>query len=272
MKAKHSAHELPWSPWEPVDFSAARPRARNRQSAPPGQAHTPTPEADTASATTAAATTAAESAEQLTQSSEQAHNQGYEAGYQEGLAAGHAEGQVLGHQDGYAAGQEEGRLQGYNQGLEEGRALAQEAGQRLSALTRQFEAALSSLDQRVADELLSLALEVARQMVQQAIRVKPELLLPTLRQALAELPHPQATIVLHPDDAQLVREYLGEQLSASGHRLQEDPHMARGGCLLETQGSELDATLSTRWHNIVANLGRDLSWLAGADDADDHDV
>lgn len=253
--------KLAWSPWEPVDFSALKTHRPPLQTLQAAAAAATPPVAD---ASTAQAANTDD--DQLAQLREQAHSQGYAAGHQEGLAAGHEEGRARGHEQGYQDGFAAGQAAGLNQGQEEGRLLAQEAGQQLIKLTQQFEFALQNFDQQLADDTLNLALEIARQMVQEIIKVKPELLLPTLRQALAELPHPQATIVLNPEDAQLVRDYLGEQLGASGHRLREDPHMERGGCLLETHGSEIDATLSTRWRNIVANLGRDLRWLGDEDD------
>ena len=54
-----------------------------------------------------------------------------------------------------------------------------------------------------------------------------------------------------------MREYLSDQLAHLGHRLIDDEAMQRGGCRLEATGSELDATIQTRWKRIMANLGRE---------------
>ena len=122
----------------------------------------------------------------------------------------------------------------------------------------------ASLDQEMAQELLTLALAVARQMLREALKVRPELVLPVVRQAIASLPqanqHPQ--LFLHPDDAALVRSGLESELAQGHWRVVEDGQMQRGGCRLETAQSELDATLESRWKKVLEALGRDGEWLA----------
>lgn len=83
-----------------------------------------------------------------------------------------------------------------------------------------------------------------------------------MREALQQFPQNNAMIHLHPDDTALIREYLGEQVAHMGHRLIEDDAISRGGCLIEASGSELDATVETRWKRILSNLGRDDAGVA----------
>lgn len=165
--------------------------------------------------------------------------------YQQARDTGHAEGHAAGHAQGYG----------------EGQVRAKEEGARLAALTSKLESAMTQFDQRVAKDLLDLALEVARQVIRQALVIKPELLVEVVREALAQMPHVHVTIQLHPEDASLVRSYLGDQLSHAGHRIHEDRRLARGDCLLESGGSVLDATLATRWRRTVGNLGVNSEWL-----------
>lgn len=160
-----------------------------------------------------------------------------------------------------AAGHAEGHAAGYASGYGEGQVVARTEGARLVELTRKLEGALTQFDQQVAKELLELALDVARQVVRQSLAVKPELLLEVVRETLSQMPHAHVTIQLHPDDASLVRSYLGDQLSHAGHRIHEDRRLARGDCLLESGGSLLDATLATRWRRSVENLGSNADWL-----------
>ena len=119
------------------------------------------------------------------------------------------------------------------------------------------------LDQQVAQDLLDLSLEVAKQMVRQSLKVKPGLVLGMVREAMNSLPsisgHP--SVVLHPEDAVLVRSFLEADIKQHGWRILEDSRMNRGGCRIETSNSEVDATLQTRWKRVVAALGESDEWL-----------
>ncbi len=167
---------------------------------------------------------------------EQMHQQSHEEGYQ----AGYAEGQQRGHADGLQqAGQEK---------------------QRLSDLMSVLE---QELDGQVAQELLGLSLDIARQVILQSIKAQPDLLLSTVREAIGSLPvfNQAAHLILHPDDAALVRLRMGEQLSHSGWKILEDARMERGGARLETANSQIDASLEARWKRVTAAMGQDSTWL-----------
>ena len=146
-------------------------------------------------------------------------------------------------------------------GYAAGQAQARDEARRFSVLVAGLEGAVSTFDQSVAEDVLSLALEVARQVVRQAVEVKPELLLDVIREALGQMPHGHAMVQLHPADAALVRQYLGEQLAHASHRIHEDPSVARGGCVIEANGSQLDASLATRWKRIVESTGAKNEWV-----------
>ena len=157
---------------------------------------------------------------------------------------------------------ETGHAQGSATGYAEGQQRARNESARLVALTVQLDQALAGFDQQVAEDLLALALDVARQVIRQTVAVKPELLLETIHEALAQMHHPHATIHLHPEDASLVRSYFGDQLAHAGHRVQEDRRLERGGCTIEAGGSQIDATMETRWRRVIATLGSNSEWLS----------
>jgi len=152
--------------------------------------------------------------------------------------------------------QRQAHEEGYQTGFSEG-------AQRVAALINGMEHALQQADQNIAQDLLKLSLEVARQMVQQTLKTNPEILLNVIREAIGSLPHfnQGAHLVLHPDDAVLVRDSMGEQLSHSGWKIFEDALIARGGARVETAHSQIDATLANRWQRIVAAIGQDSSWI-----------
>jgi flagellar assembly protein FliH len=154
--------------------------------------------------------------------------------------------------------------QGYAAGYEEGTARARMEALRLHTLTEQLDSAMRAFDQQVAEQLLALALEVARQVVRQTISARPEAVIEAVREALLQLPHQHAAIYLHPDDASLVRSYLGDQLAHVGHRIFEESAIDRGGLRLEAGGSHLDATIETRWRRVLESIGADGEWLEPA--------
>jgi flagellar assembly protein FliH len=152
---------------------------------------------------------------------------------------------------------------GHADGLREGTQKAAADSQQLRALINATRQQSAEINQQLADDLLGLALELARRMVKQALVVKPELILPLVQDALAHISQPaaQATIALHPEDAKVLRERLGEQLTADGWRIVEDPTFVRGGCMLRTSGTQVDATVGARWKHLATALGQDAKWL-----------
>lgn len=151
---------------------------------------------------------------------------------------------------------EEGFKSGYTEGVQK----AALENQRMASLISLLE---QKVDEQVAQELLNLSLDIARQVLHQALKVQPELLLGVVREAIGNLPHfnQGAHIVLHPDDAALVRERLGELLSHSGWKIFEDARIELGGARIETHNSQIDASPETRWNRVVAALGQNTSWL-----------
>lgn len=162
---------------------------------------------------------------------------------------------------------EEGYNTGFNEGVEagrqQGRTQAEDEVRRLRALVVSVEQAMEQLEQETSEALLGLSLKISEQMLQQALKVRPELLLPLVRGVMEGVPqhahHPH--LHLHPEDAALVRSHMSAELSQGGWRIIEDKRIARGGCRIETAISEVDATLATRWKHLAAALGQDMQWL-----------
>lgn len=164
---------------------------------------------------------------------------------------------------------EQVRARAYAEGLAAGRSEVREAAsaeqQRLESLIAGMDEMMHEFEQRLAVYVLALSLEIAKLVTRQSLRVKPDLVLSVVREAIASLPGfpDQAVLLLHPDDVALVRTALGEDpaLAKLPWKVVEDPHIERGGCRLETASTEVDATLETRWRHIVASLGRDDEWI-----------
>ena len=160
------------------------------------------------------------------------------------------------------AGEAEGRAEGHAQGLAEGHAAGLAAVQaqaaQLQALALALPAALQQAQASVADDLLALALDIARQVLGQALAAEPQAILAVVHELLQAEPSllgaPQ--LLLHPDDAALVKEMLADDLKAAGWRIRLDAHIERGGCRVTAHSGERDATVQARWERVSAALAR----------------
>lgn len=157
--------------------------------------------------------------------------------------------------------QQEAHREGYAAGYEEGTARVRMEAMRLHSVVEQLEEALATLDNSIAREVLNLGVEIARNVVRQTIRVNPEVVVAVVREAINQLPHQHTAIYLNPEDASVVRSHIGDQLTHAGHRIFEDGAIARGGCKVEAGGSQIDATVPTRWDRIVESLVDGAEWL-----------
>ncbi|HEX4883723.1 MAG TPA: flagellar assembly protein FliH [Casimicrobiaceae bacterium] len=158
--------------------------------------------------------------------------------------------------------QAEGRAQGHAAG----RAEAAAETERLRQLLTQLGEAVADREQRLADDVLDLALVFARQMVGQALSVRRELVLPIVAAALSQLPQASRHIEvrLNPADVALVRSVLPDDHAGPHVTLVPDQAVAPGGCLVDTDQAAVDATIPTRWRRLLAGLGRTDDWLEPA--------
>lgn len=140
---------------------------------------------------------------------------------------------------------EEGHAAGLAQGLAEARAQGRERVARLESICKQAARPLEPLDAGVEQELAQLALLVARRVIAHELATRPELIVQAVRQAVAALPSAtrDVRVRLHPDDLALMREL---EAAETHWQLVADPALKRGGCLLESEHSRLDAQLETR--------------------------
>jgi flagellar assembly protein FliH len=152
---------------------------------------------------------------------------------------------------------------GYAAGYEAGIAQARVEAEQINTLLNNLQQSLQNIDQGVADQLLAVSIEIASQVLRQGLRVKPELLLPVVREAVAALSphHGHPALFVNPDDAALIRTHLGEQLSHNNWRIIEDARLEAGGCRAEIGASEVDATLATRWRRVIEAIGVSQEWL-----------
>jgi flagellar assembly protein FliH len=161
----------------------------------------------------------------------------------------------------------EGLEAGRREGLEAGRrdAFNENAARvaRLDALVTAMAVDLARLDAELARDVVELGLTVARKIIGDAIEVHPEAVLHAVEDALRQLGHVQSEIqvLVHPEDAALVAPHLQATAGARTWVLKDDATIARGGCRLVTNGSEIDATVAHRWQRITTALGNTKDWV-----------
>jgi flagellar assembly protein FliH len=169
--------------------------------------------------------------------------------------------------EGYEQGRLEGQAFGHREGLEEGRRAVQEKVQRLDGLMRALDMPFRELDDQVEREIVTLVIGMVRQLVRREIRTDPAQIVGVVREALAVLPVSSRAVrvLLHPEDAELVREAYAIGDADLKWQMVEDPVIQRGGCKVVTETSRVDATLESRINALIAPL------LAGQREADGGD-
>lgn len=157
-------------------------------------------------------------------------------------------------------------VQGHAEGYAQGRAAAAAEQARLQALANALTHSVAEHEQRLVDEVLDLALLLARQMVGEALSVKREFLLPVVSAALRQLPQTtqRVDIIVHPSDLAIVQDYIATEPLGERCRFTANATVAPGGCRIETEQCEVDATVGSRWKRLLASLGRSGEWIEPA--------
>ncbi len=156
-----------------------------------------------------------------------------------------------------------GMQDGFAAGMVKAKEYAQEDKKSFLKLMESFSNALEQSDEQIADDALSLALEIAKAMLKVKLDIDNTVVLPVVMDAIHYLPYVQkpARILVHHDDAQILREYLAEEIASQHWQIQEDNNIERGGCLVETGANQIDATNEVRWKRISDALAQNSNWL-----------
>ncbi|TXT38897.1 MAG: flagellar assembly protein FliH [Comamonadaceae bacterium] len=170
------------------------------------------------------------------------------------------------YQEGYAAGIAQGRLQVQTEVQQQmADFLANQAREEAQKFTELFRAAQNELIQAkqvVAHGVLTLSCELARQVLRQELSVNPNVLLPVIHEALELLgaEHRSALVRMHPQDIEVLEGLISGEFAGMALTLRADPALKQGGCLVESAGMVVDASLQNRWQRAVATLGLEASW------------
>lgn len=168
------------------------------------------------------------------------------------------------YDEGFKLGKKEGFDQGLKEAKVEGAKRVQTSVAKLESLIRTLDTPLKQLDEQIERELVDLSIAMVRQLVRREVRADSSQIVGVVREALAILPvaSRNVRIMLHPEDASIIRDIYSMSDQEQGWVINEDPLVSRGGCRVVTDTSQVDATLESRLANIIAPL------LGGERDAD----
>ena len=160
---------------------------------------------------------------------------------------------------------EEIRNAAYKEGLAKGRADGEvkylsEQKQNLDTLNKLLDSCqqqVGNFDQAICEQLVTLTIVIAKQVIRRELSVEPEQIMAVIREAINCLPPSNEKLILklHPEDATIVREiYPIDNDSDRTWKIFEDPGMQRGGCIINSESSVVNADLDHRITTIVSQL------------------
>lgn len=177
------------------------------------------------------------------------------------------------------------RQAAFAEGMEEGRVRAmpevqrqidafintqgQDMGRQLAGVIESAREQLAEAEKVAAQGVLDLACALARQVLRHELTSNPEVLLPVIREGLGTLFSDSQNIVIrmNPQDWERLQETIRAEFPGLALAFRAEPDIAVGGCLIESAGTVIDATLQTRWARAVGRLGLDFPWEAATDAA-----
>jgi flagellar biosynthesis/type III secretory pathway protein FliH len=141
----------------------------------------------------------------------------------------------------------EGLAMGREQALAELAPAATALEQGARAVREHAEAAADRLEAQAVD----LAIALAERIVGAAVAVDPALVTEAVRGALRGLvDRERVTVLVHPDDLELVRGAMGDLVAALGGiehcEVQAERRVARGGAIVRTPEGDVDARVETK--------------------------
>ncbi|MCC6708569.1 MAG: flagellar assembly protein FliH [Gammaproteobacteria bacterium] len=160
------------------------------------------------------------------------------------------------HKQAYAEGFENGTMEGYADGQRRAAADIEARCEVLDNITMQLIAPLAKLDEEMVNSVAELALLIARHLVRRELKTAPGEVIGVVRETMRLLPIASrgTTLHLNPDDAELVRSALSIDTDGISWRVEADPLISRGGCIVETETSRIDATVESRIAAIASKM------------------
>jgi flagellar assembly protein FliH len=163
--------------------------------------------------------------------------------------------------------QEQAYQHAYQLGLDEGREKAflerkgefEEKVQHLEDLVGSIARLKEDLVAANENQIVSLVFYLAKRLMMKEIQEKPEFVLEVIRTAVESAQSDEnVTVRLSPSDYEFVegiKEKLGKEFeSVKSARLESSPEVSNGGCVVETNYGDVNATLEQRMDKLWSSL------------------
>lgn len=162
----------------------------------------------------------------------------------------------------------EGYTAGHAEGLAAGRAAAEAATRELSVLCQALAAPFREQESVLLADLTTLVSRVASAVVRRELETSAALIEGVLAEALEVMGDVESTIRIrvHPLDYRRARDFLAGIEFGQPVELLEDTAVSRGGCLLSTPVSFLDASLERRLEDSLQALREAAEGSSGLGD------
>lgn len=151
---------------------------------------------------------------------------------------------------------------GYQHGYEVGRREAFRLAVRALEQTAEF-------SESVATEAARLAISICAEIFDAELAISPEkvrkLALRALQHSIAGT---TAVLVVSPEDQEMIEQYYNELqrvCSPSQLRVETDPSMERGSCVVRTDFGEVDASIGALLDGVAKKLGVMMDYETGAE-------
>jgi flagellar biosynthesis/type III secretory pathway protein FliH len=137
----------------------------------------------------------------------------------------------------------------YQLGYDDGK---QAAATELSEVVASASRRLQQIEAQAEPQLRDLAVKIARRIIGKELEFAPEAVVDIVKQALSEKARQRREIFLrvHPEDLQLIRENKADLIEVLSRAkeigIREDPEIARGGVVIETDAGTIDAQIDTQ--------------------------
>ena len=145
---------------------------------------------------------------------------------------------------------------GHAAGVKSGQEAVHERAARFDQLLIALATPFENLDDEVDKQLVELAMTVVKQLFRRELRLDPTHIIGVVRDAIKLLPIASRNIQvhLHSEDAALVQESLSLAEGEQSWTIVEDPLIGRGGCVITTNNSKVDAQAETRLKTIISAI------------------
>jgi flagellar assembly protein FliH len=159
-----------------------------------------------------------------------------------------------GYNEGFAVGEKDGFHAGQIKAKHESELILQAKLQRLEQLMGQLLTPIAEQDQQIEHALVQLVSHISRQVIRRELQCDSSQLKDVLSEALKLLPMGAGNVRIHinTQDFELVKAL--RERHEENWRILEDAQLQPGGCRIETEHSQIDASVETRLEQAIKQL------------------